>query len=249
MFYFDDSQHRRGDFVLGAFVIFEADPTPAISAAILEAGLRPGEDEYKSRHLHAADARWVQLRLSLFGIAREATVGVVVAPFADRGNFGLHGLMGLAHIMRANDIARPASVFLDQGLFQSPHDFARACRTAGVPSDIRIESECDSRVVLGIQVADLVAPAGASGLFGRARISDKTLRSDEEDEYQLSFEMWARLRYNFFRRRITDPALEAAARSGLVDSSGGLYVAPGTPATIAEAAEGRFGKTWLGSIH
>jgi hypothetical protein len=247
--FFDDSQHRRGDFVLGGFVVFQADPTVEITAAIIEAGLHPGSDEYKSRHPHASDPRWIELRRALFGVAREATVGIVVAPYAERGNLGLHGLMGLAHMLRENDIARPIAVFLDQGLFQSMMEFERARREAALPADIRIEPECDSRAVLGIQVADLVAHTCSIVLLGRAGISDKTLKSEEEGEYQLSFEMWAQLRYQFFRRQITDPALQEAARSGLVDSSSGLYIAPGTPAHIAEAAEGRFGKTWLGCIH
>lgn len=86
-------------------------------------------------------------------------------------------------------------------------------------------------------------------LLGRMGVADKTIHSRDEGDFQLSFEMWARLRYNFFVREPTDPERREAARSGMMDSSGGLYIAPGCSPHIAETAYERFGQTWLGCIH
>jgi hypothetical protein len=86
-------------------------------------------------------------------------------------------------------------------------------------------------------------------MLGWLGVSDKTLRDEDEGEYQLSFEMWARLRYNVFTRALTDPALQDAARSGLVDSHNALYIAPGCSEEVGQAAESRYGHTWLGCIH
>lgn len=247
--FFDESHHRRGGFLLGAYTLFESDPAKRIATAITNAGLQPGTDEYKSRHPHASDGRWKALRQSLYDIAAEATIGIVVAPFEDRARFGLHALCGLAHILRENDVANPVLAFLDEGLLTSATGFARWRAQCGLPDDVDLSRECDSKTVLGIQVADLIAHTCSVVLLGRMGIADKTLYSEEEGEYQLSFEMWARLRYNFFQRPITDPELGEGSRAGLVDSTGGLYIAPGTSAEVAEVAGARFGTTWLGCIH
>jgi hypothetical protein len=61
--------------------------------------------------------------------------------------------------------------------------------------------------------------------------------------------MCARLRYNIFRQALTDPELRDAAEAGLADSSNGLYIAPGCSAEVAEVAQARLGRAWLGCIH
>jgi hypothetical protein len=247
--FFDDSHHSRGEFSLGAFVLFDRDPNVHVNQALEKSGFVPGVDEYKSRQPHASDPRLHELRDSLFRLARQATIGLVIAPYEDRGRFGLHALAGLARVLRENEVARPIATFLDQGLFRSQREFEKLRRDSAVPADVDLTSECDSRVISGIQVADLVAHACAITLLGQLGISDKTLHDEEEGEYQLSFEMWARLRHNFFTRPLTDPELQDAARAGLVDSRNGLYIAPGCSPQVAEVADGRFGRTWLGCIH
>jgi hypothetical protein len=237
--FFDDSHHERGDFSVGAFAFFSNDPADQVHSAIERSGLVPWLDEYKSRHPHSADPRWIKLRRSLFQIADQATIGLVVAPFFDRARFGLHALMGLAHIVRANNVRRPVVVMLDEGLYQSDHQFHGWRNDSALPSDVVVTPECDSKSVPGIQVADLIALG----------VSDKALHSAQEGEWQLSFEMWAKLRYNFFCRPIDDPSLREAANAGLVDSHHGLYIAPGCTQAVASVADARFGETWLGCIH
>ncbi|HYN81832.1 MAG TPA: DUF3800 domain-containing protein [Gemmatimonadaceae bacterium] len=247
--FFDDSHHAQGEFSLGAFVVFDGDPSEKVNQALTAFGFVPGQDEYKSSHPHAADTRWIELRRLLYRIAGAATIGITIAPYGDRSRFGLHTLTGLNHILNENVISRPVAVYLDQGLFQSKHEFDKWRRESGLPDDIDLTPECDSRRVPGIQVADLVAHTCAIALLGRLGISDKTIHDDEEGEYQLSFEMWARLRYNFFTRNLTDPELQEEARRGLMDSRNGLYLAPGCNEQLVQMADERFGRTWLGCIH
>jgi hypothetical protein len=244
----DESHHARGGFTLGAYLFFDADPAGLVLNALVQTGLTPRVDEYKSRHPHGTDERWIKLRHSLYRIAQMATIGIVVAPHVDR-SLGLHVLAGLTHILRENEVSRPAHVFLDEGLFSSEQRLATWRREAGLPDELQVVAECDSRLHPGIQVADLVAHTCSVALLGRLGISDKTIYSESEGEHQLSFEMWARLRWHFFTRPVTDPALREAAASGLVDSHGGLYLAPGLDPVVAEMAEERFGMTWLGCIH
>lgn len=246
--YFDESHHKRGDFTLGAFVVAESDLGPDVDAAIKAVGFNPGTDEYKSRHPHAADPRWCELRTRLFRLATCCKVGLLVAPYADQSHLGEHALAALAHISRENDIDS-ATVFFDQGLFRSAREARELLSAAHLPKGLQITVECDSRVQTGIQIADLVAHSCSVALLGRLGIADKLIQDDEEGEYQLSFEMWARLRYNVFIRTPTEPDRQEAAEAGMMDSRGGLYVAPGCSSIVREMAEDRFGQTWLGCIH
>lgn len=247
--YFDESRHERGNFALGALLFCDTDPSDTINAAVTAVGLTPGKDEYKSRHPHASDHRWRDLRSRLFAIAQGSRIGLVVAPYADAKRLGQHALAGLAHILSENDFARPIIAWFDEGLFTNKGELAAATQTAALPDEVALNVECDSRVIPGIQVADLVAHACATTLLGRLGIADKLLRDDEEGEYQLSFEMWARLRYNFLVRDLHEPEQEDAAAAGLMDSKGGLYIAPDCDEAVVNAALQRFGYTWLGCIH
>jgi hypothetical protein len=47
-FYFDESIHQRGDFILGAWVYSNDDLSPQVLHAIEVTGLIPGVDEFKS---------------------------------------------------------------------------------------------------------------------------------------------------------------------------------------------------------
>lgn len=247
--FFDDSLHERGRFALGAFVFFDRDPTPRIDEAITSVGLIPGKDEYKSRNPHAEDERWRHLRSALFRIATGARIGLVVTPYSAVRRLGEQAVIGLAHIIASNDIAKPISVFVDQGIFLRGGDVVAARASALLATDVTLNVECDSRTVLGIQVADLVAHACAVTLLGRMGIADKVIRDDEEGGCHLSFEMWARLRYSFFAHNISDLKMQEAAAEGLLDSSGGLFIAADCDRDVAQAARDRFGYTWLGCIH
>ena len=46
--YFDDSKHPQCGFTLGAFVFCDDDLTELINDELLQVGLKPGKDEFKS---------------------------------------------------------------------------------------------------------------------------------------------------------------------------------------------------------
>lgn len=249
--FFDESHHKRGEFTLGAFVVSGDDLSDRINAAIVRVGLTPGVDEYKSRRPHAAEPRWRDLRRELYALVGGCRIGIMVAPHSDRARLGTHALAALAHILRENDIDKPVAAYFDEGLFGSDAQLERAGLEAGLPQSVRLEVECDSRSVSGIQLADLVAHACSIALLGRMGLIDKMVGGSdgEEGDMPLAFEMWVRLRWNFFLRTITEPERMEAAHAGMMDSRGGLYVAPGCNSAVFEMAQERFGQTWLGCIH
>jgi hypothetical protein len=246
--YFDESHHEKGDFALGAFVVSTSDLSVDVEAAMIAVGFIPGQDEYKSRGPHAADERLRELRTRLFRLAAGSKIGLLIAPFAERSHLGPRVLAALGHIVRENTL-HEATAYLDQGLFRSANEVAHLLKATDLPTGVHVVAECDSRAVLGIQVADLVAHACSIALLGRMGVSDKLINDEEEGEYRLSFEMWARLRHNFFISTPTEPERQEAAQAGMLDSRGGLYIAPTCTSLVREMADDRFGQTWLGCIH
>jgi hypothetical protein len=247
--YFDESHHERGDFTLGAFVFADSDLGSHVNEAITSAGLTPGVDEYKSRMPHATEAGWIDLRKDLYRLAGGCKIGLLIAPYGDRKRIGEHALLALAYLLRENTIASPVRVFMDQGLFRSKAEMEKLRRDSKLPAHVDLHVECDSRTVGGIQIADLVAHTCSIALLGQMGLIDKMISDEEDGEYSLAFEMWARLRYNFFTKTLTDPDRREEARRGMMDSKSGLYIVPEVNAMVTKVAQQRFGDTWLGCIH
>jgi hypothetical protein len=252
--YFDESRHTRAGFSVGAFVCFENDPSAIIRAAIASAGFTPGRDEYKSRHRHDEDSRWTALRDELYRIARAGSIGLTFygnEPAAE----ATHAAAGLAHFLSNNEFASPVRAFFDEGVFRSSHHWDDARSSHPALATVLAEPSCDSRVVPGIQVADLVAHTCAVVVLADLGLVSKTVKAgpnsgyDEDLDLPLEFELWAALRWSFPCKLITDPDLQGAAQSGLVDTSGAIYVAGNCPAEVRGAAEARYRQTWRGCIH
>ena len=60
--YFDDSKHPECGFALGVFVFCDEDPSELINSELLQSGLKPGEDEFKSSALMSQNQRLTRLR-------------------------------------------------------------------------------------------------------------------------------------------------------------------------------------------
>lgn len=165
-FYFDESIHERGGFILGAFV-YGPDPADRVHTAIQAVGLEPGRDEYKSSMNMSANPQFQALRRELRRILTwDYRYGVVVLPSEVRSTLGREALIGLAKICRANglDAERQVAHF-DEGIFATVTEAARLAKELGLPACCDLLPEQDSRCVLGLQLADLVAHTCATMLL------------------------------------------------------------------------------------
>ena len=253
--FYDESRHPRAGFSVGAFVIFADDPTVEIQSIIRDAGLVPGQDEYKSRHRHDQDQRWITLRAELYRIARSASIGLAFFAEDERAAQAENIAAGLAHILHENSFAAPVQVFFDQGVFRSAAHWKTVRAKFPDLESVHAEPSCDSKAVPGIQVADLVAHTCAVVISADLGIVAKTVKAgpnsgyDEDLDLPLEFELWASLRWSFPCKRITDPELQDAASAGLVDTSGAIYTAPNCPIDVRAAVESSYHRTWRGCIH
>lgn len=256
-FYFDESMHPRGRFVLGAFVYSEQTLEGEIARSLRHLGLTPGVDEYKSGLRADQHPEQVKLRGRLRHLFthHEARLGLVVSPFGDHQEFASDALKCLAKLVAENDFeGNTHEAYFDQGIFEPPGRAVHLRELAGLPESVVVHASNDSRIIGGIQAADLAAHTMATMLLEQLGHVSKKVKAgpnsgyDPELEVELGFELWASLRYSFFKRSL--PATESDQPSPLLGvESCGLYVSDRCDEILAEAARIRFGKVYLGCIH
>jgi hypothetical protein len=254
--YFDESIHDTAGFIVGAFVFSENDPMDVVSAALTTAGMDPGRDEFKSGASVAIDPRQAVARDSLEKSIYGMRIALVVTPREERPNLGLHAIHALTKFVNANaELRGPLSMSFDEGVFSS-RDHGRSvtdCEPA--LSNIAFRFDVDSREVMGVQIADLVAHGASTMLRESMGLITKTVKAGENSGYDpeldlaIGWSIWARFRYSFLH----GPSVHAEEErfpSPIVNVSDfGLFVAPTCSEELRQNAEARFGTMYLGCIH
>lgn len=256
-FYFDESIHDRGKFILGAFVYCKNDLTPQVYDKIESVGLRPKYNEFKSSYIMDRGGTYLELREELRGMFMKVNIGLVIAPIDDRKCFGNHALKGLEKIIVNNNMNKERhDVYFDQGImYQNKNTLIDLFSKK---YNLNIYNDQDSRIVAGIQMADLSAHTLSIMLLETLGLIKKqvTLGNDsgysENELFELSFDLWGYLRYSFFSQAII--TLEDIDRDPvnafLIDTGTYcLYLADTCPAVLKEAADNRFGQNYVGCIH
>ena len=190
-FYFDETIQERGGFIIGAFVYSPNDVTPAVYSAIEQVGLRPGVDEFKSGARMDRNPKQAELRDHLIEILSKTRVGLVVVPTTERSLLGHHALLGLRKILSANGLSqKPHGVFIDQGITVNKGACKELLGEPGVLCEVH-QSQ-DSKLIGGIQLADLTAHLLGGMLLESLGLMSKLVRAGENSGYDpdLEIETW-----------------------------------------------------------
>ena len=116
-FFFDESIHDRGLFILGAFVYSSKDIGEHVRIAFHSAGLISGQDEFKSSARMDNDSIQRRLRRDLRSILHMTKIGLVVLPSSRRSELGLEALRGLKKIVEANALGDAEhTAYFDEGI-------------------------------------------------------------------------------------------------------------------------------------
>lgn len=148
MIFVDESiQHDLGYICLG-FAYCEQAPDEAVNGALSRAGLTPTVDEYKSGSRMERAEGLHKLRDSIYRIVLEnCKLGVYIGPTSERPTL-LKAVAATANqIVLRNALPRPQAVFVDEGIFG----------VAEPSENIALATNCDSKLIAGIQLADFVA--------------------------------------------------------------------------------------------
>lgn len=146
-------------------------------------------------------------------------------------------------------------VFFDEGLFPSIKAAANLVQDNEKLESCEFHFEQDSRRVLGIQLADIVAHTCSTMLLeALGHISKKIVVNAPDDstyhglEIELGFEMWAGIRYAFLSQNKSQPKDDFNLAH--VDVyPWGLFIDDSVLENVASAAMKRFGENYLGCIH
>lgn len=245
--YFDDSRHPQRGFELGAFVIADQPVDAHVRHVLVEHGLDPNTDEYKSGRLFSGIPRMQSLRRAMMQTLQNyCGVSIVVVPSGNPLALGHEALLLLTDIFKHPDVEESSDVFFDQSLFTSVQAANAAASDIGL-TRCSTQFEQNSRDVRGIQLADLAAHTCATMLSETIGHTTKILAkinpsTGETFEAPLGWELWYKLRRHFLGRPM-DPW-----DSVLRTEPFGLRISPECPQTLAAGARERFSELFLGCV-
>jgi len=155
------------------------------------------------------------------------------------------------------EINFPICISLDQGIFKNLNDEVLILLQNDLNKyPVFLFEEQDSKIIRGIQVADLVASKCSTMLKEALGLVDKTVKAgpksgyDPDMEINIGFELWADIRYNFFSDPPPDPDVwDSMLNCKAFVGKKGLYISENCSDKIKIAATERFGEMYLGCIH
>lgn len=256
--FLDDSKHHRSGFSLAAFAVCDADPTEEMGTLFRKHGFDPSTFEFKSSATMKDDNDLQALRNSLKSfITRNCSMALCVVDSADdTKNLGPASLVLLRKALKHPQLkGRQHKVFFDEGLFK--HKSAAEALTAGDEdfAGCNFYFEQDSKAVMGIQLADIMAHTCSIMLLEALGDLSKMVVLDSPGdsiydglEVELGFEMWAGIRYAFLSQNKPNPKDDFDLAN--VDVyPWGLFIDESVNERIAPVAMARFGENYLGCIH
>jgi hypothetical protein len=144
-------------------------------------------------------------------------------------------------------------VFFDEGLFSSAMAGHNVANEKNVPHSCTIHFEQDSKLVPGIQLADMAAHTCAMMLLDTLGKPKKLVDWPDSGyghdvDIDLSFELWAYFRGSFLSIQTHKANVEFDPT--IVDvAAHGLHIDPRVNADLADAAYRRFGEMYVGCAH
>lgn len=243
--FIDESIHDEYGFMLLAFVMCKADPSKALSEILNRSKI----DEYHSAAQMKNNAIMQNIRSELKNyINSKCYWGIMVLPNNNRQNIMQDFselIEGLVKALDKNEV----DIYVDEGIVNSD-------QTQTVKSKYTIKSIqlVDSKVVQGIQLADLVA--ALCGVRLREEISGKAKKLtygqsagfDPPIEANIGYEFWASLRHSMMNSN--KPEGEEMPEMACFDTKGfGLLISKSCSTKLEHAAEKVFGEVYLGCIH
>lgn len=241
--YIDESIHERANFIVLAAVCAKPDDIQAATAALRECGFTPGHDEFKSSIRMNGNPQAQDLRDRFQQIIGRCKIAIGVCAATERDQ-----LMSLAarvgEAMASHDTGKSGTIHLDQGMKRQP---------INLPSGYLLETDCDSKAVIGIQLADCCAHFIATMLLGELGLFDKMVPanrvySGDEGEFALAWGLWASLRYALASSQPLDPVDEDSHYEP-TRKPFGLVFSDGCDEAVMKAANKRFAVGWIGCIH
>lgn len=249
-FYIDESIRESAGFIIAAFVYSEKDISHRVMHCIEQVGLIPREDEFKSGIRMIDNPKQKELRSMLGSVLFDCKLGLMVIPSPHRKYLGDEALKGLRQIIDKCGLTGVHTAFFDEEI--KPNNL---CDFDNVQCELKLEQ--DSKIIGGIQLADLAAHTFGTmfleelGVINKTTPAGKNSGYPEDLEIELGFELWAGIRYSLFISSRAHGEIEEDPLLGATfDVEGyGLYISELCDDKLKMSARKRFGTNYLGCIH
>ncbi|MBM3494727.1 MAG: hypothetical protein FJX72_10500, partial [Armatimonadetes bacterium] len=208
-------------FVVTAFVFASPSFEGEVERALQRVGLSPREDELKSSARMDSDHRMRAARDAALDLAGSSTrIAVFFGPY-DRSSIGKDCLQALQSVLLRNGLSGvPLDVHFDEDIFPSAAEAERLQALFCTLRDVEIHPREDSRLVLGIQVADVVAHCFGqilkeemSGESKEVEIGGSNTGYPDGTKAPLGWKLLMSLRYSLLTRPIAYQGQEYAPES------------------------------------
>jgi len=199
----------------------------------------------------------VKLRDKLKSILYKTKIGVVINSYAKRNELGITALKGLKQILNYYEPPEVLHLaYFDENIFQNIQEAETISSKLGINEFSNCYFEQDSKIIKGLQLADLVAHTCSIMLLETLGLVTKNVKAGDNSGYdpdldiEIGFELWAGLRYNFFSKPPPHPdewrdQLDFKAKVRDV----GLYISDNCSIELKAKALDRFAEMYLGCIH
>lgn len=272
--YIDESIHDLVGVVVTAFIFTNDTFSDAVTKALQKAGLNPPQDEFKSSARMDKNEKMRKGRENLLKLAgSNSKIAVFFGPF-HRPNLGRQTFQAFQSVLIRNSIQPgPLSAHFDEEIFPSQKEADRLYALFYSLKGCKIFACEDSRICVGIQVADAIAHS--FGQIIKEALTDTKKMIDiggpntgypEKTEASLGWSLLMNLRYALFTRPVvdngepypaaSDPVIIDPMKDDPVDFGihpillgWGVQVAPEASNELRQAVDKELGRLWLGCIH
>lgn len=253
--YVDESIHDRGDFIVTALVAPRKRVDRDIDTALRRAGLMPGIGEYKSSARMDGRPELRLLRSDLLRVVLNSgcRLALIISDRSERNAIAQQLVPLLeAMIERGRFEGAPLDVFLDQGL--APSSANDAWLVSPVLKESRLYREQDSRVVRGLQLADMCAHNASAILLSDLGLLKKMVRAgegtpfDPDEMLELEYTLWSSLRYCLASEEPAYPGEDRRPTDFTEFDAFGLFVSDACRGDVKRTALNRFATVYMGCI-
>ncbi len=243
--YIDESIHGQYGFILIAYVLCGKDPKDELQKILSHHGL----PEFHASERMCNNKAMQEVRQDFLSyINKNCKWGVMVLPSSNRFSL-LSDLLSFLNEMQKNGLVESSDLYLDEGIITNQD----------LPEIENIEfvdgaKICNSVIVHGIQLADLVA--ALCGVRLREEISQnaKFLQYGADSGYdppieaEVGYELWASLRYSMLHAPMAFG--EDMPNMAMYPTYGyGFFLSTNCSDNLREKAHKTFGTIYLGCIH
>ncbi len=272
--YIDESIHDSVGVVVTAFIFTDESFCDAVNWSLQKAGLVPPQDEFKSSARMDTNEKMREARENLLELANsKSKIAVFFGPFCRR-HLGRQTFQALQSVLTRNAIEpKSLSVHFDEEIYPSQEEADRLHTLFHSLKGCNIFAREDSRICVGIQVADAVAHS--FGQIIKEELTDTKKMIDiggpdtgysEGTKASLGWSLLVHLRNALFTRPVvsngeqyplaSDPVVIDPVNDDPVDFGinpillgWGVQVAPEAETELRQAVDKELGRLWLGCIH